>query len=80
MNSLESVKRVYETGVEAMGTDDPVVRVLVLALAMAKNIIGAEQFDAMNDEQKQKIVLMTASVILNSMQQEGTDEAVQNHL
>lgn len=71
MNSLESVKRVYETGVEAMGTDDPVVRVLVLALAMAKNIIGAEQFDAMNDEQKQKIVLMTASVILNSMQQEG---------
>lgn len=72
MNSLESVKRVYETGVEAMGTDDPVVRVLVLALAMAKNIIGAEQFDAMNDEQKQKIVLMTASVILNSMQQEGS--------
>lgn len=71
MNSLESVKRVYETGVEAMGTDDPVVHVLVLALAMAKNIIGAEQFDAMNDEQKQKIVLMTASVILNSMQQEG---------
>ena len=71
MNSLESVKRVYETGVEAMGTDDPVVRVLVLALAMAKDIIGAEQFDAMNDEQKQKIVLMTASVILNSMQQEG---------
>lgn len=71
MNSLESVRRVYETGVEAMGTDDPVVRVLVLALAMAKNIIGAEQFDAMNDEQKQKIVLMTASVILNSMQQEG---------
>ena len=71
MNSLESVKRVYETGVEAMDTDDPVVRVLVLALAMAKNIIGAEQFDAMNDEQKQKIVLMTASVILNSMQQEG---------
>lgn len=71
MNSLESVKRVYETGVEAMGTDDPVVRVLVLALAMAKNIIGAEQFDAMNDEQKQKIVLMAASVILNSMQQEG---------
>lgn len=71
MNSLESVKRVYETGVEAMGADDPVVRVLVLALAMAKNIIGAEQFDAMNDEQKQKIVLMAASVILNSMQQEG---------
>lgn len=71
MNSLESVKRVYETGVEAMDTDDPVVRVLVLALAMAKNIIGAEQFDAMNDEQKQKIVLMAASVILNSMQQEG---------
>lgn len=71
MNSLESVKRVYETGVEAMGTDDPVVRVLVMALAMVKNIIGAEQFDAMNDEQKQKIVLMTASVILNSMQQEG---------
>ena len=69
MNSLESVKRVYETGVEAMGTDDPVVRVLVLALAMAKNIIGAEQFDAMNDEQKQKIVLMAASVILNSMQE-----------
>ena len=67
MNSLESVKRVYETGVEAMDTDDPVVRVLVMALAMAKNIIGAEQFDAMNDEQKQKIVLMAASVILNSM-------------
>ena len=67
MNSLESVKRVYEIGVEAMDTDDPVVRVLVLALAMAKNIIGAEQFEAMDDEQRRMLVIVAARHVVKNV-------------
>ena len=67
MEDLEFVKRVYDAGVEAMGADDPMTRLLVLALAMTKSIIGAELFEAMDDERRQKLVIVAVRHIAENV-------------
>lgn len=67
MEDLEFVKRVYDAGVEAMGADDPLTRLLVLALAMTKSIIRAEQFEAMDDERRQKLVIIAVRHIAENV-------------
>lgn len=67
MEDLEFMKHVYDVGVEAMGADDPMTRLLVLALAMTKSIIGAEQFEAMDDERRQKLVIVAACHIVDNI-------------
>lgn len=67
MEDLEFVKRVYDAGVEAMGADDPMTRVLVLALAMTKSIIGTEQFESMDDERRQKLVIVAVRHIAENV-------------
>lgn len=67
MENLEFMKRVYDAGVEAMGADDPMTRLLVLALAMTKSIIGAEQFEAMDDERRQKLVIIAVRHIAENV-------------
>ena len=67
MEDLEFVKRVYDAGVEAMGADDPMTRVLVLALAMTKSIIGTEQFEAMDDEQRRMLVIVAARHVVKNV-------------
>ena len=67
MEDLEFVKRVYDAGVKAMGADDPMTRVLVLALAMTKSIIGTEQFEAMDDEQRRMLVIVAARHVVKNV-------------
>lgn len=67
MIDLGICKRVYDAGVEAMGAEDPMTRLLVLALAMTKSIIGVEQFEAMDDERRRKLVIIAVRHIAENV-------------